>query len=90
MDVEAEQARQEMESAILCAHAEVHMWCVRSHALQFTHFMVQVLWPAEANPKKGRLLFYYTTPQVPELPLFFLCPAAASCIAPRRTKNRGG
>ena len=23
-----------------------------------------VLWPKVANPKKGRLLFYYTTPQV--------------------------
>ena len=23
-----------------------------------------VLWPKEAHPKKGRLLFYYTTPQV--------------------------
>lgn len=33
-----------------------------------------VLWPKQAHPKKGRLLFYYTTPQVrfsqhPDVPL---------------------
>ena len=27
-----------------------------------------VLWPKEPHPKKGRLLFYYTTPQVRHFP----------------------
>jgi hypothetical protein len=64
------------------------MWKQSKHVKKWNRRYF-VLWPAEANPKKGRLLFYYTTPQVRPATKFsmFAYTAVLTPLANRRTKN---